>query len=502
MSNKVRFYTIAFENQEGVVLKDSVYDFLYKLNDTMNNNIEAVKKDVSGKMIRIFSISDDSKTLKQFVMPFGKLKNNVSYTEDKSSKSLTPIDYDIYDVNMMYYDEQHKVMLLTRNTAGPNYTRIENYLNMFISDKGMRIKINPIYYNDKLETIKKAYRIKSILIKFNFNKCTKEFINRRLMCDEKCTPLLSSVKGIATCSQNIDASDLQIILNAGNRKLDKQSLMAFLDELHIEDDYINDIHIHYCNGEKEKIKPARLKKMNIVLDDEISGVETIDEKILLGKPSSELESKAQEIIKRNINRFYLKTKEYFEWNIGGIILKQIRRDFMIEIILAIISLILILINKIKLIDLSNMFNFINVKWISKISEEGISTSNLITFLTITIGIYLSILCIISTSQSNVIKVLLERNKEDSLGFTVVGGIIENLIAILFILFTVDFYYKNFILLSIVLISVVSFIKFIFILFYFYKISNNETIKSIDQEIKDKSDLFASLEILKENTKPK
>lgn len=98
MSNKVRFYTIAFENQEGVVLKDSVYDFLYKLNDTMNNNIEAVKKDVSGKMIRIFSISDDSKTLKQFVMPFGKLKNNVSYTEDKSSKSLTPIDYDIYDV--------------------------------------------------------------------------------------------------------------------------------------------------------------------------------------------------------------------------------------------------------------------------------------------------------------------------------------------------------------------------------------------------------------------
>ena len=140
---------------------------------------------------------------------------------------------------------------------------------------------------------------------------------------------------------------------------------------------------------------------------------------------------------------------------GGIILKQIRRDFMIEIILAIISLILILINKIKLVDLSNMFNFINVKWISKISEEGISTSNLITFLTITIGIYLSILCIISTSQSNVIKVLLERNKENSLGFTVVGGIIENLIAILFILFTVDFYYKNFILLSIISISVVS-----------------------------------------------
>ena len=98
--------------------------------------------------------------------------------------------------------------------------------------------------------------------------------------------------------------------------------------------------------------------------------------------------------------------------------------------------------------------------------------------------------------------LLERNKENSLGFTVVGGIIENLIAILFILFTVDFYYKNFILLSIISISVVSFIKFIFILFYFYKISNNETIKSIDQEIKDKNDLFVSLEILKENTKPK
>lgn len=56
MSNKVRFYTIAFENQEGVVLKDSVYDFLYKLNDTMNNNIEAVKKTCQENDKNIFNI--------------------------------------------------------------------------------------------------------------------------------------------------------------------------------------------------------------------------------------------------------------------------------------------------------------------------------------------------------------------------------------------------------------------------------------------------------------
>lgn len=177
-------------------------------------------------------------------------------------------------------------------------------------------------------------------------------------------------------------------------------------------------------------------------------------------------------------------------------MKNIWREFKTEVILAAISLFLIVLNKLPLLDISCIFKFINNKWIG----TGINTSDLITFLTIVIGIYLSILCIIATSQSTVIKALIEEDTEKQLGVVVIGGIIENLILILYILFSVRFYYQYFILLSLTLISVISFLKFIFVLYHFYSISNQETIKNIVQEEKDKNELFTSLAILKDNTK--
>ena len=181
-------------------------------------------------------------------------------------------------------------------------------------------------------------------------------------------------------------------------------------------------------------------------------------------------------------------------------MKDIWREFKIEVILAAISLFLIVLNKLPLLDISCIFKFINNKWIGIINDTGINTSDLITFLTIVIGIYLSILCIIATSQSTVIKALIEEDTEKQLGVVVIGGIIENLILILYILFSVRFYYQYFILLSLTLISVISFLKFIFVLYHFYNISNQETIKNIVQEEKDKNELFTSLAILKDNTK--
>lgn len=47
MSNKVRFYTIAFEDSKGKVFENSIPDFLYNLNDQLNNNIELIKKRIA-----------------------------------------------------------------------------------------------------------------------------------------------------------------------------------------------------------------------------------------------------------------------------------------------------------------------------------------------------------------------------------------------------------------------------------------------------------------------
>ena len=183
-------------------------------------------------------------------------------------------------------------------------------------------------------------------------------------------------------------------------------------------------------------------------------------------------------------------------------MKDIWREFKAEVILAAISLFLIVLNDLQLLDISCIFKFINNDWVGIINDTGINTSDLITFLTIVIGIYLSILCIVATSQSTVIKALIKEETEKQLGVVIIGGIIENMILILYILFSVRFYYQYFILLSLTLISVISFLKFIFILYHFYNISNQETIKNIVQEEKDKNELFTTLTILKDNTKNK
>lgn len=179
---------------------------------------------------------------------------------------------------------------------------------------------------------------------------------------------------------------------------------------------------------------------------------------------------------------------------------KVIRNFKMEIAIIAISLIAILLNCLTPIDISGAFDFINDKWVNNISQEGLKTSDLITFLTIIIGVYLSILSIISTSQSPVIKVLIENNKEHELGHVVFVGIIENLLIIIFIILSPDFYYKNVLLLSMIAISIISFLKFVITLFYFYRISNNETVKSIDQYEYDRKMLFADLTTLKDNTK--
>lgn len=174
-------------------------------------------------------------------------------------------------------------------------------------------------------------------------------------------------------------------------------------------------------------------------------------------------------------------------------MKKIWREFKLEITLAAASLLFITLDKIPHINFSCVF-----KWISNVNN-GLNTSDLITFFTITIGIYVSILCIISTSQSTVIRALINHNKEQGLGIVVVGGILENMALILYILLSPCFYYKYFILIISIIISVISFIKFVFILYRFYNISNKEIIKSIDQEEEDKKALFSDLAILKDNT---
>lgn len=314
MSNIVRFYIIAFEDFEGKVSSRSVSDFLYNLNDKLNNNIQDIKKTLPDqKKIRIFSLIEDEMP-KQFILPFGKLKNNVSYIEDNTQQNLRVLDYDIYDVNLMYYDGQHKVMALTQDKPGPSHKAIETYLNQFVDkSEKVQIKINPIYKTDGLEKIKKANRISKIIINFDFSKSSWGFIAQRLQCqNEQKESFLKSVKEIATGSKQIDANKLCLTLSADkNKKLDRDSLLIFLESLNIQDEFIKEIEVYYANNEKEKTTPAKLKKCNVILNDCFKSELNLTYNFLLEKNKIENYSRIQEIIRKNINDINSAVRKYF-----------------------------------------------------------------------------------------------------------------------------------------------------------------------------------------------
>lgn len=312
MPKKINFYTISFEDFNGKIVPDSIADFMHSITSLMDNNIEDVKKEISKRKIRCFSIVDDYKSLNQFVLPFGKLKNNNSYREDDTSKKLSIVDYDIYDVNLLYYDQQQNIMFLTQDKNGPSFKQIEMYLNQFVdkSDR-KRISINPVYKTDDIEKIKQAKRISKMILKFDFSRSTSEFINRRINAMDTRNSLSKSLRNTISGVRDADTQNLTIQLSAGKHTLDKDTLIEFIEAMELNDDYIKEIEVHYAYGEKETTTPARLKKNNLILSHNINIKEAITPEILTEKTMDGTDSIAQSIIKQYINEFYPTVRKYF-----------------------------------------------------------------------------------------------------------------------------------------------------------------------------------------------
>lgn len=312
MSKKINFYTISFEDFNGKVIRESIADFMYNITSLMDNNIEDIKKEISNRKIRCFSIVDDYKSLDQFVLPFGKLKNNNSYKEDDTAKKLSIVDYDIYDVNLLYYDQQQNIMFLTQDKNGPSYKQIEMYLNQFVdkSDR-KRISINPVYKNDDIEKLKNAKRISKMILKFDFSRSTSELINRRMNAMDTGNSLTRSLKDTIFGVRDANTQNLTMEMSAGKHKLDKDTLIEFIEAMELNDDYIKEIEVHYAYGEKETTTPARLKRNNLILSHNINIKEAITPEILTEKIKDGTDSRAQSIIKQYINDFYPTVRKYF-----------------------------------------------------------------------------------------------------------------------------------------------------------------------------------------------
>lgn len=143
--------------------------------------------------------------------------------------------------------------------------------------------------------------------------------------------------------------------------------------------------------------------------------------------------------------------------------------------------------------MNNLIKFIN--------EERIDL--LLTFSSISIGIYVTIITIIATSTIGITEDILRKRKSLSLLRVFFSGLMENLLLVIILCF-IDVqnitHCFSIILFGLILITFISFIKFIFLIKDIFLANMKSMVKNIIKENKYSQDIINLLEDIKENTK--
>ena len=147
--------------------------------------------------------------------------------------------------------------------------------------------------------------------------------------------------------------------------------------------------------------------------------------------------------------------------------------------------------KIEILIIVSFFVFISLTHSGKISNNIFSEllnfftdarcSNILSFFSIVIGIYITIWSIFSTSASKINEEILKAKIDGHLFFIICINIFETLLLIIFLAFIpTSFTIYKYSIVPLCAISSISFIKFIILLIYLTKINIEFIIKDIDE----------------------
>lgn len=145
---------------------------------------------------------------------------------------------------------------------------------------------------------------------------------------------------------------------------------------------------------------------------------------------------------------------------------------------------------ISIFKIQSIINFLEDYY--KNINAAANNGEMIAFLTIIIGIYISIITIISTSRIPASRLILENQLEDRIILFVFPAIIMNIIEILYILLAPDFKYYIVFYFSLFCIQIVMLIKFIIFILMICKTNVNEVVKEIDDADAKEKELYALL----------
>lgn len=271
MSKRIDFYNISL-NHEDMVTDYSVCDFLENIDQRMNDKAQdlRVARRIGEKLIRVFPYYY-SATRRQFVIPFGKLKEkNLPYWVNDENH-LEEIPENLYDINSLGFDRQYNVMVFTTNREGPSIQNVIDYLNTFIPPHfGLEVAINPIIYNTGIEKIRNAGLVRDVTLELDLGRALNNFYYNEVQINRERT-LLSAFRDLATAAKEEgDSRKLSLTLGLGYGKkgdtLNRDSMLELLEHINIAEDFVKEIVVHYKDGSDEKIDKAKLKQSTMALN--------------------------------------------------------------------------------------------------------------------------------------------------------------------------------------------------------------------------------------------
>ena len=304
---KVRFFIIAAKDSENNIVKDfDIYSFLFSFGEKIAENVESVRKEIDGRVLRCLPPKNVSKDLKQLVMSFGRRKVEDLYHENPDKIDMSMIDEKIYDINNIFYSGTHKIAFITLDNNGPTYKAIAKYLSSFCE---YNICITPVIESLDLVAIRNAKKVRGLGFELILNESLMSLIDQEYQNIQNRTLLQSLIPNVVRRKDELNCFSVSVEfkMNTSDRKsqLNLPTVMTILEELDISQEFVKALYIKCAKNENKPIETINIKKSNLYVEHifNLTNGQKFD--------SDFLQNNGQSVIIAHVNDFDEFVSEYF-----------------------------------------------------------------------------------------------------------------------------------------------------------------------------------------------
>ena len=270
---KVKFCTIGLYDKEDNLLSMDFGAFFNKLEQKMlAENVRSIVKEVDGRTLRIMQFHRKNGYSKnEFLIPVGKVKSGATYKMAEDSYNVEQIDYDIFDINIVYYNSIENVLMVTVDREGPSVALIAKYFQQFL-DEDVEVRIEPIYRISGFERVQKSDFVSSVAISLNLTSQERRFYNESTEEKGNFTQCTQRIADLTRDDFGSNFMTLSFGLGKRSKKsMTKDAVLDLIYKLRLDSDMIREIAVKCKKDSEEKIEVAKLKESQFDLSLNISG---------------------------------------------------------------------------------------------------------------------------------------------------------------------------------------------------------------------------------------